>query len=261
MVTKSSGLYHTRYSHRTRSHVSHMQLSRLGTLLLIAFVDFRTRGASPPHASTSSSPSSFVSPRAPATVPGALFIFTCAVPRLPVAPTLLCVQFEIEKKREKDPESAAAGQRASSKPAPMLRCPTQPQCGRAPLRHHGRRESPPSAAPGVVVRCARGAPQVSRIEAASPVAATTAAAAAKAERGDARPSLAERLRLGSLLEDGLSYKEIFIVRSYEVGINKTATVETIANLLQVRSRARAVGSGSLLPTVRTCALWRPHFLA
>ena len=102
---------------------------------------------------------------------------------------------------------------------------------------------------------------MSRIEAASPVAATTAAAAAKAERGDARPSLAERLRLGSLLEDGLSYKEIFIVRSYEVGINKTATVETIANLLQVRSRARAVGSGSLLPRVRTCALWRPHFLA
>lgn len=46
-------------------------------------------------------------------------------------------------------------------------------------------------------------------------------------------SLADRLRLGSLTEDGLSYKEKFIVRSYEVGINKTATVETIANLLQV----------------------------
>ncbi|KAJ4828845.1 hypothetical protein Tsubulata_010506, partial [Turnera subulata] len=45
-------------------------------------------------------------------------------------------------------------------------------------------------------------------------------------------SLADRLRLGSLLEDGLSYKEKFIVRCYEVGINKTATVETIANLLQ-----------------------------
>ncbi|XP_061358309.1 oleoyl-acyl carrier protein thioesterase 1, chloroplastic [Gastrolobium bilobum] len=45
-------------------------------------------------------------------------------------------------------------------------------------------------------------------------------------------SLADRLRLGSLTEDGLSYKEKFIVRSYEVGINKTATVETIANLLQ-----------------------------
>jgi fatty acyl-ACP thioesterase A len=45
--------------------------------------------------------------------------------------------------------------------------------------------------------------------------------------------LADRLRLGSLTEDGLSYKERFVVRSYEVGINKTATVETIANLLQV----------------------------
>lgn len=45
-------------------------------------------------------------------------------------------------------------------------------------------------------------------------------------------SLADRLRLGSLTADGLSYKEKFIVRCYEVGINKTATVETIANLLQ-----------------------------
>ncbi|KAL5731664.1 oleoyl-[acyl-carrier-protein] hydrolase [Ranunculus cassubicifolius] len=32
-------------------------------------------------------------------------------------------------------------------------------------------------------------------------------------------SLANRLRLGSLTEDGLSYKENFIVRCYEVGIN------------------------------------------
>lgn len=47
-------------------------------------------------------------------------------------------------------------------------------------------------------------------------------------------TLADRLRLGSLTEDGLSYKEKFVVRSYEVGSNKTATVETIANLLQVR---------------------------
>nr|8P8K_AAA Chain AAA, Acyl-ACP thioesterase [Lemna aequinoctialis]8P8K_BBB Chain BBB, Acyl-ACP thioesterase [Lemna aequinoctialis] len=45
-------------------------------------------------------------------------------------------------------------------------------------------------------------------------------------------TLAQRLRLGSLEPDGLSYKESFIVRSYEVGVNKTATVETIANLLQ-----------------------------
>ncbi|KAF7153240.1 hypothetical protein RHSIM_Rhsim01G0253700 [Rhododendron simsii] len=45
-------------------------------------------------------------------------------------------------------------------------------------------------------------------------------------------SVADRLRPGSLTDDGLSYKEKFIVRCYEVGINKTATVETIANLLQ-----------------------------
>uniref|UniRef100_A0A2P2IRQ8 Acyl-[acyl-carrier-protein] hydrolase n=1 Tax=Rhizophora mucronata TaxID=61149 RepID=A0A2P2IRQ8_RHIMU len=50
--------------------------------------------------------------------------------------------------------------------------------------------------------------------------------------GSPADTLADRLRLGSLTEDGLSYKEKFIVRSYEVGINKTATVETIANLLQ-----------------------------
>lgn len=47
-------------------------------------------------------------------------------------------------------------------------------------------------------------------------------------------TLADQLRLGSLTEDGLSYKEKLIVRSYEVGSNKTATVETVANLLQVR---------------------------
>ncbi|KAL4587950.1 hypothetical protein LXL04_000827 [Taraxacum kok-saghyz] len=45
-------------------------------------------------------------------------------------------------------------------------------------------------------------------------------------------NLADKLRMGSLTEDGLSYKERFIIRCYEVGINKTATVETIANLLQ-----------------------------
>ncbi|GAB4830251.1 hypothetical protein Ancab_019891 [Ancistrocladus abbreviatus] len=45
-------------------------------------------------------------------------------------------------------------------------------------------------------------------------------------------TLGNRVRLGRLTEDGLSYKESFIVRCYEVGINKTATVETIANLLQ-----------------------------
>lgn len=59
-----------------------------------------------------------------------------------------------------------------------------------------------------------------------------------ADQGSISPvnscSPADRFRAGRLMEDGYSYKEKFIVRSYEVGINKTATVETIANLLQVR---------------------------
>nr|UQT18322.1 fatty acid thioesterase A2 [Pelargonium x hortorum] len=42
----------------------------------------------------------------------------------------------------------------------------------------------------------------------------------------------DRVRSGRMAEDGLSFTEKFVVRSYEVGINKTATVETIASLLQ-----------------------------
>lgn len=59
---------------------------------------------------------------------------------------------------------------------------------------------------------------------------TTATGAVEGVNG---ATLADRLRLGSLTDDRLSYKERFIVRCYEVGINKTATVETMANLLQV----------------------------
>ncbi|WOL03716.1 hypothetical protein Cni_G12436 [Canna indica] len=72
--------------------------------------------------------------------------------------------------------------------------------------------------------------------------------------------LAERLRLGSLVADGLSYKESFIVRCYEVGINKTATVETIANLLQEVgcNHAQSVGFSTdgfaTTPTMRKLGL-------
>ncbi|XP_052887536.1 oleoyl-acyl carrier protein thioesterase 1, chloroplastic-like isoform X1 [Gossypium arboreum] len=56
-------------------------------------------------------------------------------------------------------------------------------------------------------------------------------------------SLVNRLRLGGLTEDGLSYKEKFIIRGFEVGINKIATIETIANLLQEvgSNHAQSVG--------------------
>ncbi|KAM0887466.1 hypothetical protein ACQ4PT_029012 [Festuca glaucescens] len=109
----------------------------------------------------------------------------------------------------------------------MLRCHIPPQCGPAPL---GRRGLPRTAATSVAVRCPR--PRGIVASAAAQFAAAVATAEGCGSRGAERRGLAERLRMGSLLEDGLSYKESFVVRSYEVGINKTATVETIANLLQ-----------------------------
>nr|GEU89410.1 oleoyl-acyl carrier protein thioesterase [Tanacetum cinerariifolium] len=41
------------------------------------------------------------------------------------------------------------------------------------------------------------------------------------------------LRLGDLSEDGLFYKEKFVIRFSEVGVNGAATIETIATLLQI----------------------------
>ncbi|CAI7758704.1 unnamed protein product [Closterium sp. NIES-53] len=39
-------------------------------------------------------------------------------------------------------------------------------------------------------------------------------------------------QLGALLEGGSVYRERFVIRCYEVGVHKTASIETIANLLQ-----------------------------
>ncbi|XP_073318089.1 oleoyl-acyl carrier protein thioesterase 1, chloroplastic-like [Primulina huaijiensis] len=74
--------------------------------------------------------------------------------------------------------------------------------------------------------------RVRRIHSSRMMSVATGEQMSKPEAPTHQPSLANRLRLGSLADDGLSYKEKFIVRCYEVGINKTATVETIANLLQ-----------------------------
>ncbi|CAA3021172.1 oleoyl-acyl carrier thioesterase 1, chloroplastic [Olea europaea subsp. europaea] len=75
------------------------------------------------------------------------------------------------------------------------------------------------------------------------LAVATGETKTKQQESSHEPTLADRLRLGSLTEDGLSYKERFIVRCYEVGINKTATVETIANLLQEVGCNHAQGVG------------------
>lgn len=38
---------------------------------------------------------------------------------------------------------------------------------------------------------------------------------------------------GKLIDDGMIYRESFVIRCYEVGVNRTASIESIANLLQV----------------------------
>lgn len=42
-------------------------------------------------------------------------------------------------------------------------------------------------------------------------------------------------RQGLMIEGGVGYRQTVVVRSYEVGPDKTATLESILNLLQVRN--------------------------
>lgn len=42
-------------------------------------------------------------------------------------------------------------------------------------------------------------------------------------------------KLGRFVEKRLVYRQTFVIRSYEIGPDKTATMETLLNLLQVRS--------------------------
>uniref|UniRef100_Q8S9G4 Acyl-[acyl-carrier-protein] hydrolase n=1 Tax=Iris tectorum TaxID=114617 RepID=Q8S9G4_9ASPA len=110
----------------------------------------------------------------------------------------------------------------------MLKLCASPSLGPAeqplafPLRSLPRRRTSPAAFwySTPEVRC-------SAVNLSSSAGAAASAVAVAEER-----RLGERMRHGRLMEDGLSYKESFLVRCYEVGINKTATVETIANLLQ-----------------------------
>lgn len=41
-------------------------------------------------------------------------------------------------------------------------------------------------------------------------------------------------RQGMIIEEGVAYRQTVVVRSYEVGPDKTTTIESILNLLQVR---------------------------
>lgn len=51
-----------------------------------------------------------------------------------------------------------------------------------------------------------------------------------------KKQLSDPFRMGLITEGGLSYRQTVVVRSYEVGPDKTATLETILNLLQVSTK-------------------------
>ena len=44
----------------------------------------------------------------------------------------------------------------------------------------------------------------------------------------------KNFKLGRFVEKRLVYRQTFVIRSYEIGPDKTATMETLMNLLQVR---------------------------
>lgn len=50
-----------------------------------------------------------------------------------------------------------------------------------------------------------------------------------------KKQLVDTHRLGVITQGGVGYTQTVVVRSYEVGADKTATLETILNLLQVRN--------------------------
>lgn len=48
-----------------------------------------------------------------------------------------------------------------------------------------------------------------------------------------KKQLVDPFRQGLIIEGGVGYRQTIVIRSYEVGPDKTATIETILNLLQV----------------------------
>lgn len=48
-----------------------------------------------------------------------------------------------------------------------------------------------------------------------------------------KKQLVDPFRQGLIIEGGVGYRQTLVIRSYEVGADKTMTLETILNLLQV----------------------------
>ncbi|KAJ1690111.1 hypothetical protein LUZ63_014266 [Rhynchospora breviuscula] len=73
-------------------------------------------------------------------------------------------------------------------------------------------------------------------------------------------TLGEKMIFGSFENDKTVYKESFIIRSSQVGVNKTATVETIASLLQETACNRAICLGWLADGFPIPPIMRKHRL-
>ncbi|KAL3689005.1 hypothetical protein R1sor_015314 [Riccia sorocarpa] len=58
-----------------------------------------------------------------------------------------------------------------------------------------------------------------------------------------KPSTGDTIKIGGLIDGGLVYREKFVIRCYEVGTNRTASMEAMANLLQecACNHAQSVG--------------------
>ncbi|RWW28705.1 hypothetical protein GW17_00006800 [Ensete ventricosum] len=141
--------------------------------------------------------------------------------------------------------------------AAMLQC-----CSAAGLIWH--REAPAPECRGrrrvAAVRCSSGAafPGEKVADAAAAATARYATRRSAVRRAEGK-RLVEPLRLGNMAADWMSYKERFVVRCYEVGFKKTATVGTIANLLQEVACNHVLHLGStgelaVLPNMRKLRL-------
>lgn len=63
-------------------------------------------------------------------------------------------------------------------------------------------------------------------------ALASAVLAIEKERRIQDHAASDTLRRGKLVENGLVYRQTFVIRSYEAGFDKIASIETIANLFQ-----------------------------
>lgn len=72
-------------------------------------------------------------------------------------------------------------------------------------------------------------------EAASAAATTLGKAVENGQRQNipTKKQLVDPHRQGLIVEGGVGYRQTVVIRSYEVGPDKTATLESILNLLQV----------------------------